>query len=365
MTEAKLHFIDFLKNIRLSKNQVQDLATGHKTLRKRLLNDENLSKVVQTTFLQGSYRRNTAVKPKNGSRSDVDIIVVTNIDHEKTTPQEALDKFVPFLEKYYKGKYDMHSRSIGIELSYVDLDLVITTEIENEQNLNYMKAEDRYIEARLQKSLNIGNDSYEYSEVYNSIFVNSTDSKAKDPDPILIPDRDKNTWEKTNPLAQINWTIEKNGSCNNHYINVVKAIKWWKKQHADPKYPKGYPLEHFVGEVCPDGINSIAHGVVEVFERIVKNHSVKPVLKDHGVPTHDVFARITDEEYAKFYVLVEEVSRQARDALEETDTSQSVTKWRELFGNEFPAPSTLSNEKNETFTERKLVTQQIGNPRFG
>ena len=34
MTEVKSHFSDFLKNIRLSKNQVQDLAKGHKTLKK-------------------------------------------------------------------------------------------------------------------------------------------------------------------------------------------------------------------------------------------------------------------------------------------------------------------------------------------
>lgn len=104
MTELKSHFSDFLKNIRLSKNQVQDLAKGHKTLRKRLLEDEDLSNIVQTTFLQGSYKRNTAVKPKNGNRSDVDIIVVTNIDQKKITPQEALDMFVPFLDKHYEGK---------------------------------------------------------------------------------------------------------------------------------------------------------------------------------------------------------------------------------------------------------------------
>lgn len=365
MTEAKSHFNDFLKNIRLSKNQIQDLAKGHKTLRKYLLEDEKLSEIVQTTFLQGSYKRNTAVKPKNGNRSDVDIIVVTNIDHEKITPQEALDMFVPFLDKYYEGKYKINSRSIGIELTYVDLDLVITTEIKNEQILNYMKTEDKNTESRLQDSLDSDIDLYSYSQVFDNIFNFSNSNKVKDPDPILIPDRDKKTWEKTNPLAQINWTIDKNSNCNGRYINVVKAIKWWKKQYLDPKYPKGYPLEHFVGEVCSDGINSVAEGIVEFLEKIVQEYPTKPFLKDHGVPTHDVFERITDKEYTEFYELIKSAAKLARKAFDETNNSQSVMDWRELFGNEFPEPTTPPTVKNTKFTERKSVTQRIGSARFG
>ncbi len=365
MTEVKSHFSDFLKNIRLSKNQVQDLAKGHKTLRKRLLEDEDLSNIVQTTFLQGSYKRNTAVKPKNGNRSDVDIIVVTNIDHKKITPQEALDMFVPFLDKHYEGKYEIHSRSIGIELSYVDLDLVITSEIKNEQILNFMKIEDNIIESRLQESLDSDVDFYSYSKVFDNIFNFSNSNKAKDPDPILIPDRDKESWEQTNPLAQINWTIDKNSNCNSHYINVVKAIKWWKKQHPEPKYPKGYPLEHFVGEVCPDGITSVAEGIVEVFEKIVQDYPTKPVCEDHGVRTHDVFEQISDEEYAEFYELVEDAAKLARKALDETNNSQSVTDWGELFGNEFPKSTIPPTVTKDKFTERNSPTHQIGSARFG
>lgn len=37
-------------------------------------------------------------------RSDVDVIVVTNIDKEKYTPRQAMDLFIPFLDKYYEGR---------------------------------------------------------------------------------------------------------------------------------------------------------------------------------------------------------------------------------------------------------------------
>ena len=96
MSTVPSHFKDFLSNIRLSDNQVSDLKTGHTTLRKRLEEDETLSKIIVSTFLQGSYRRSTAVKPKNGNKSDVDVIVVTKLDSEEYTPEEALNLFVPF-----------------------------------------------------------------------------------------------------------------------------------------------------------------------------------------------------------------------------------------------------------------------------
>ena len=54
----------------------------------------------------------------------------------------------------------------------------------------------------------------------------------------------------------------KNNSCNGHYINVVKAIKWSHRfMRKDMKYPKGYPLEHMIGVCCPDSITSVAQGV--------------------------------------------------------------------------------------------------------
>ena len=117
MAASVSYFNDFLANIRLSKAQKADLQKGHSTLRDRLENDEELKDIIIATFLQGSYRRSTAVKPKNGTRADVDIIVVTNLNHETYTPQEALDLFKPFLDKHYQGKYRIQGRSIGIELS--------------------------------------------------------------------------------------------------------------------------------------------------------------------------------------------------------------------------------------------------------
>ena len=123
------YFEDFLKEIRLTSNQVNELKQAHTTLRKRLSEDETISKYIETTFLQGSYKRSTAVRPKNGNRSDVDIVVVTKFDKDEYNPDEVLDVFEPFLEKHYAGKYRKQGRSWGIEMSHVDLDLVPTASV--------------------------------------------------------------------------------------------------------------------------------------------------------------------------------------------------------------------------------------------
>ncbi|WP_413522060.1 SMODS domain-containing nucleotidyltransferase [Brochothrix thermosphacta] len=361
MATVNSYFTDFLKNIRLTQNQIKDLARGHNTLRSRLLDDDELSKIIETTFLQGSYKRNTAVKPKGGKRSDVDIIVVTNIDADNVTPDEALEKFKPFLDKHYADKYTINQRSIGIELSYVDLDLVITAKVKDTETLNLMKNEGGKMTRGLQKMINT--EEY-YTSVLGDLVIKMDSEDKKDPEPILIPDTSENAWSLTNPLAQIYWTIEKNKSCNGNYINVVKALKWWKKHHDTPKYPKGYPLEHIIGQTCPNDIDTVAQGITTTLEEIVRKYPTKPVLIDHGVKDHDVFGRITEDEYREFYDLIKEAASIARKAIDESDLSTSVDYWRDLLGTEFPPPNTPPSTNNK-FSPRNSPTEDIGSARFG
>ncbi len=358
--EVKTFFSDFLKDIRLTGNQVNDLKTGHTTLRKRLLEDEEISPIIVNTFLQGSYRRATAVRPKNNSKSDVDVIVVTNLDAEKYGPQEALDLLIPFLDKHYSGKYKMQGRSIGIELSYVELDLVITS-APSETQKDLLESESVSISESLEEL-----NHWTLSKSWTFSSDQSQEVPSWKSEPLLIPDREAGNWGPTDPLAQIKWTWEKNATCNGHYVNVVKVLKWWKKLNPTPKYPKGYPLEHLIGDCCPDNISSVAQGVTLTLESIVSKYPSKPELKDHGVPEHDVFKRITEEEYQEFYNLVSQAALLARSALDCEDKLESINLWRELFGSKFPEPPAgLTKSENSAFTPRIEPTTSVSGGRFG
>lgn len=347
--ELSAEFTEFLQRIRLTENQKDDLKTGHHTLRERLQNNGDLRTFIVTDFLQGSYRRGTAIKPKAGRRADVDIVVVTNLSEQSYAPQAAMDIFKPFLERYYEGKWRFQGRSIGIELSYVDLDLVITS-APSLQEITLFKSAAVMDDDNLEQVpdwmlnpswLSLG-ERIERLDARQVMAKASTegDWKLK---PLRIPDRVAFKWQDTHPLEQLRWTRDKNKRTGGLFVNVVKALKWWRLANFEkPKDPKGFPLERLIGEVCPDAIGSIAEGVTLCLEAITDKYqslartNQKPMLPDYGVPEHDVFAKVSVADFSDFHSQVADAAGLAMRALESSDRKESGKLWRELFGNAFP-----------------------------
>ena len=355
--ELPTYFTKFLQEIRPTKNQKNNCKTGHKTLRDRLHGYADLESILVSTFLQGSYRRATAVRPKGEAKLDVDIITVTRLSRfDYPNPDKAMDLFVPFLDEYYKGKYQRQGRSFGIELSYVNLDLVITSApSETEEEVYQSKAvrTDLTFED-VDDWLLMGSWIPPDERISQAVFLASLQGEEWKTEPLWIPNRDAGDWERTHPLEQIQWTWKKNANCNKHYVNVVKAIKWWQRVHHEDDRPKGYPLEHLVGVCCPDDINSVAEGVTLTLEAIVRDYSwyalVKqtPCLPDHGVPEHNVLERVSGEEFAEFYEHAKEAAEIAREAFDSDDKEKSIEKWRELFGNKFPSDGDDGGQGNSS-----------------
>lgn len=360
--ELKTDFETFLSEIRPTQNQREDLQTGHKTLRARLNEDEGIKKVLVADFLQGSYRRATAVRPKNDRRSDVDIIVVTKLSEDEYTPAKAMDIFKPFLDKHYKGKWRQQGRSFGIELSYVELDLVLTS-APSQAEFGILSSEavisdDDIEEARdwrLHTSwVALASRGRLDARALLAEASNNAEWITK---PLRIPDRDANIWEDTHPLEQIRWTRDKNARTNRNFVNVVKALKWWRlENYEQPEHPKGFPLERLIGESCPDGIESVAEGVTKTLEKIATEYALlvqlggKPQLPDYGVPTHDVFKRVSADDFKTFYEQVKVGAALARRALDSGDRTESGNLWREMFGNKFPKPPNNDGLKKAGYT---------------
>jgi hypothetical protein len=355
-------FKEFLQEIRPTPNQRKDLQTGHKTLRERLNGDEALSKCIVSDFLQGSYKRSTAVRPKGDRRSDVDIIVVTKLSEDEYTPATAMDLFKPFLDKHYKGKWRQQGRSFGIELSYVELDLVLTSAPSEAEvgilQSDAIKSDDDLEEAkdwRLHRSW-VALDSRLRSDA-RVLLAEARNEPEWKSQPLRIPDRDANKWEPTHPLAQLTWTRDKNARTNGHFVNVVKAIKWLRvSNYEEPKHPKGFPLERLIGECCPDGIGSVAEGVAKTLEQIVSKYESlaqageKPELPDYGVSTHDVFKRISADDFKRFYDQTTDGAALARRAFDSQSRTESGNLWRELLGTKFPEPPNDGSGKKAGFT---------------
>ena len=358
--ELKAQFSEFLREIRPTDRQKEDWRTGSNTLRSRLVADKDLSAIVIATFLQGSVRRSTAIRPTGDKRPDVDIVVVTDIDYQKTTPQQAMDKFVPFLERHYPGKWRPQGRSFGIELSYVDLDLVITALPADPASRQAM--ERLYRSNAVLTTNTIEEDTtWRLNERWQPTQFGAQpqvldDAPTSDwrPNPLYLPDRDVGDWGRTHPLAQIQWTAKKNRACGGHYVNLVRATKWWRQQNVAsvPKYPKGYPLEHMIGHVLHDGTASMAAGFVQVLESMRDKWLYSavlgnvPVLEDHGVPEHNVLKRLSVDDFKAFHNAVSTAADRAREALESGDAQKSGELWQKLFGTKFPLPNPNGGDRN-------------------
>lgn len=353
MTAVPSYFEKFLRDIRLTQSMKNHCITGHATLRYRLNGYEELQDDVVTTFLQGSYRRFTGVRPQAEKKADVDVVVVTRLRREDyPDPDKAMDKFEPFLKTFYKDKYERQGRSFGIHLSYVSLDFVVTSApSEAQENIllsSAVKTAESLEEApdwMLQMSWvpveeRDALSAYELSAVKTA---NRSEPEWKS-EPLWIPDRNAGEWTDTNPLQQLVWTRSKNARCNGCYLDTVRSIKWWRQLQSDlPRYPKGYPVEHMVGYCCPDDIVNVGEGVTLSLERIASEFAANisqgtvPVLYDHGVE-QDVLRNLSFDEFKAFYERVSGAATLARAALDADTVSESANKWRELFGGKFPPP---------------------------
>lgn len=262
------YFKDFLAEIEPSPSYKDDQQAGHRTLRKRLAGDDDFSVVHVNTFLQGSYKRNTAIHPGK----DVDIVVVTSIDPDVTTPAAANSRLEKCLRRYY-DKVTPQNRSYCVTLSYVTMDVVLATS-------RHLKKE-----AAMLVSIR-GADELD-------------NAKAWTEKPLLIPDRDLGRWVETDPKRQLQWTTDLNAECDGYFVPLVKMVKWWRREaYEKPKYPKGYVLERLVGECVDKTKRDHAEGFVQLLANVQAKYGsyatlgIVPHLSDPGVPTHNVAHRL-------------------------------------------------------------------------
>jgi len=310
------YFKDFLAEIEPSPSYKQDQQDGHTTLRKRLAADEEFEPIHINTFLQGSYKRNTAIHPGK----DVDIVVVTSLNPDKITPTKANDMLGKCLRKYYE-KVSPKDRSFCISLSYVTMDVVI--------------AASRYL----------SENSWQIESVRKADAINETSDWTNYP--LLIPDRNLGRWVGTHPKAQIEWTSDLNAACGGYFVPLVKMFKWWRKETYEvPKYPKGYLLERFAGECVDKSKRDNADGFVQLLENLQTKYTssasfgIIPHLPDPGVPTNNVAHRLTAEDFRIFLEKIAAALTIAREAFDEEDLKKSAGLWRKLFGEKFPAAPT-------------------------
>ena len=292
---TKKQFTDLLTEIEPSTSTVDACSSAHRTLRERLRTDDKFSAFHADTFLSGSYRRDTAIRPRrvDGTlqRPDVDIIVVTNHTQDDA-PKVVLGALHQALKDCGYTNLTVNRRSINVKLVGVDMDVVPVIE---------------------------------------------------DGDAYRIPDVELETWLPTNPPGHTNWTIEVNALNGLRFKPLVKLVKWWRRENlADLKRPKGFILETMVAKHMSSTEESYGTLFVEFLEAVRDNYGLHvllgqvPFIEDPAVPGNNVFSNVTSSEFKTFYDKASKHAALAREAMNEKDADTALEKWREVFGPCFP-----------------------------
>ncbi|NQT56413.1 MAG: nucleotidyltransferase [Desulfobacteraceae bacterium] len=298
-------FKELLKDIEPSATTKANAKSVHNTLRSHLGGHEIFGEWLKDDFLSGSYKRDTAIRPriKNGDsdRPDVDIIVVTYHDLSDD-PIEVVDLLYEALSDKY-SEIRKQARSIGIFTPTADMDVVPI--IEPWDDGNYW-----------------------------------------------IPDRREQAqdWIETNPPRHTEWTIEINDKSNGRFKPLVKMMKWWRRINPTiSKRPKGFVIECIVAE-CMD-FNETHYGklFVNTLESVVKWYAeyilidTVPYINDPGVPGNSVTEGISFAAFEGFYNKSKDHAEIGRKALEEKDQEKATKLWRKIFGDRFPSPKKESS----------------------
>ena len=281
-------FEKFLHNIEPSSTTKKYISSIQTNLRSFLMNHEIYKKHILDSFLTGSYAKHTSIRPTNhDGKTDVDIIVVTNYT-ETDDSKVVLEELYKICKEKY-SKVTKQSRSIGIEMDGIEIDVV------------------PLIEDKISGMYKIGN-------------------------------KIDGTWEKTNPKKHLEWCSIINKNNNDKFVRIVKIFKWWRKNNcpATVKYPKGITLERIL-EInlgnCSSSYETIIYetlvNIKRTFEPFVKNGQ-KPLISDPGILSNDLLSSYKVNDIKAFIDKIKEHI----EILE--NTNFSIESWRKILGTEFP-----------------------------
>ena len=175
-------------------------------MRETLKKDELYGPQINTTFLGGSYRRNTAIRPVtkegNTERPDVDIYIVVKDSQETITPKELI---LTLYKALLRNQDEMNIRKINLNRCSI----AIST---NQADMDVSPLLDR-----------------DFSGLFH------------------IANRETDEWYPTDPQEHVEWSARANQRTDGRFNSLVKLCKWTRREFPTcDKHPKSIAIEALV-----------------------------------------------------------------------------------------------------------------------
>jgi hypothetical protein len=289
-------FEDLRTAIELTEKQQQDAIAQHQRVRDKVASMPHF----ETTFLTGSYKRRTAIRPLK----DIDFFVVVKEptswwdDQPKVAPQTLLNSLFQVLDAAWPKKEEptQQSRSINVHFSGTD----------------------------------IGFDA--------------VPAVPRTSGGYWIPDRSTETWIKTDPSKHESYLIDANRQAGDKLNPLVKMLKCWRR--VLKASGQDVPFSAFHLEVMTAGFfhgwfpmsapATWAEGVDQLLHKLVERVTSSCSEPAGLGPNLDAHWTSADRRLAKG--LFESGAQAASLALRLEQTGQleqAHQQWRALFGNDY------------------------------
>jgi len=266
----------FIENITVTDRQEDNIDASFNNLKTNLMKDDsNLS--VKEVFLNGSYERDTIIRPL----SDIDLFaVIDETDYTENgldpNPQSVLTKFKNYLNglSEYKDKVKQDRPCVTVVLSDKNFDVLPS----------------------LRKS-----------------------------GALYIPNSDLNGWIFTDPKTHTDSLNRVNRNRNYKVKSIVKAVKQWKREHS-----QNIPSFH---------IEEVAINIFNIWNFTNLEEGIR-LWFEHAEGYLQVGRFKSYDEYSKGKEKINKAKGKLQDAkgqLNEKKEAEAKKIWKEVFGSKFPA----------------------------
>jgi Second Messenger Oligonucleotide or Dinucleotide Synthetase domain len=267
-----------IENVTVTDRQETNIANSVKNLNDHLTNSENNLSVLRT-FTNGSYERDTIIRPLN----DVDIFCVLDKDEWKDeygrlpNPQSVLTQLKNYLNGIndYKDKVSQDRPCVTISLSDKDFDVL--------------------------PSFQEAGGGYQ------------------------MPNYDLQTWTWTFPEQLTTSLNNANKTCNYRLKGVIRAIKHWNRENS-----KLIPSFH------------IEETAISLFSAFGFKNEEEAIRKwfNYSTGYFDSSKFKSQQQCTDATNIVKKVKEKLNEAkvhLDNSSQSEAIKIWKEVFGKQFPS----------------------------
>jgi hypothetical protein len=159
-----------------------------------------------------------------------------------------------------------------------------------------------------------------------------------------VCNRTTDQFEQTEPKQYTEWLVKKNGySGNNSFRKVTRLAKYLrdiKQRFKCSSVLLTTILGYMISETDQGSADfaDTATALKTIFSRMddeLQKHATKPKVTNPFLESEDFAAEWTEDQYQNFRDKIHTYREWIEDAYNEQDRSESIAKWRRVFGDEF------------------------------